>query len=86
MDRFYVFVAVCHRTRTGTRADEIEQLLLAERFSNEKSEYLATIYEHGRKLLRVAGRASSEMVRRRLQREKESSARRRPILRGARQS
>lgn len=52
-DRYYKFIRFCCAKRISLYEEDITRLLIAEGFSKEKAEYLASIYWHGLKLLKT---------------------------------
>ena len=50
--RFYHFIHAAHQGRTKLSADELKKLLLEAGFSDENADELASIYHHGRGLLK----------------------------------
>ena len=53
MKRFYEFIQYCHRHRIRVRDFEIEELLISMGFSDEDSNDLGIVYQHGRGLLKT---------------------------------
>jgi hypothetical protein len=50
--RFYTFIYLCTPRNINVTSDDVWRLLISSGFSHEKSEYLASIFEHGISLLR----------------------------------
>ena len=50
-NRFYEFIAFCHAHHVKLSESQLRRLLVEGGFTEEKAEYLADIYSHGREML-----------------------------------